>query len=60
MDFAPDATTRDYTERAREFLDEHVLPAEPVLDEQLAATPGDWTVRPVVRELQEKARALSV
>lgn len=57
MDFAPDATTRDYTERARAFLDEHVLPAEPVLDEQLAATPDDWTVRPVVRELQEKARA---
>ncbi|MFK4804699.1 acyl-CoA dehydrogenase family protein [Microbacterium sp. ZW CA_36] len=57
MDFAPDATTRDYTERARAFLEEHVLPAEPVLDEQLAATPDEWTVRPVVRELQEKARA---
>ncbi|MEV5072457.1 acyl-CoA dehydrogenase family protein [Microbacterium sp. LMI12-1-1.1] len=57
MDFAPDATTLDYTERARAFLEEHVLPAEPVLDEQLAATPDEWTVRPVVRELQEKARA---
>jgi acyl-CoA dehydrogenase len=57
MDFAPDATTRDYTERARAFLEEQVLPAEPLLDEQLAATPDDWTVRPVVRELQEKARA---
>ncbi|NLP84129.1 acyl-CoA dehydrogenase [Microbacterium sp. CFH 90308] len=57
MDFAPDPTAREYAARARVFLDEHVLPAEPVLDEQLAATPGDWTVRPVVRELQEKARA---
>lgn len=57
MDFAPDATTRDYTERARAFLEEQVLPAEPLLDEQLAATPDDWTVRPVVRELQAKARA---
>ncbi|MDQ7878567.1 acyl-CoA dehydrogenase family protein [Microbacterium sp. QXD-8] len=57
MDFAPDATTRDYTDRARAFLEGQVLPAEPVLDEQLAATPDDWTVRPVVRELQQKARA---
>jgi acyl-CoA dehydrogenase len=57
MDFAPDATTRDYAERARAFLEQQVLPAEPVLDEQLAATPDEWTVRPVVRELQEKARA---
>ncbi|MFE5410976.1 acyl-CoA dehydrogenase family protein [Microbacterium sp. NPDC056569] len=56
MDFAPDATTRDRTERARAFLEEHVLPAEPVLDAQLAATPGDWTVRPIVRELQAEAR----
>ena len=32
MDFAPDDRTRELTERARAFLDEHVLPAEPVLD----------------------------
>ena len=60
MDFAPDPTARDYTSRARGFLDEHVLPAEPVLDEQLAAAPGDWTVRPVVRELQSKAREVGL
>lgn len=57
MDFAPDDIARDYTERARIFLDEHVLPAEPVLDEQLAAAPGDWGTMPIVRDLQEKARA---
>ncbi|WP_347978267.1 acyl-CoA dehydrogenase family protein [Microbacterium sp. ProA8] len=57
MDFAPDERTLELTERARAFLDEHVLPAEPVLDEQLAATPDDWTVRPVLRELQTTARA---
>ncbi|WP_109211012.1 MULTISPECIES: acyl-CoA dehydrogenase family protein [Microbacterium] len=57
MDFAPDATTRDVTARAHAFLEEHVLPAEPVLDAQLAATPDEWTVRPVVRELQAEARA---
>ncbi|MFB7892929.1 acyl-CoA dehydrogenase family protein [Microbacterium sp. NPDC056044] len=57
MDFAPDATTLDFTGRARTFLEEQVLPAEPVLDAELAATPDDWTVRPVVRELQAQARA---
>ncbi|MFC8682125.1 acyl-CoA dehydrogenase family protein [Microbacterium ureisolvens] len=57
MDFAPDATTRDVTARAQAFLEEHVLPAEPVLDAQLAATPDEWTVRPIVRELQAEARA---
>jgi acyl-CoA dehydrogenase len=57
MDFAPDATAREYTERARAFLDERVLPAEPVLEEQLAATADEWGVRPIVRELQQAARA---
>ena len=56
MDFAPDDRARELTERARAFLDEHVLPAEPVLEEQLAAAPGEWSVRPIVRDLQAKAR----
>ena len=57
MDFAPDVTAREYTERAGAFLHERVLPAEPVLEEQLAATPDQWGVRPIVRELQQAARA---
>lgn len=57
MDFAPDDTTRELTERARTFLHEHVLPAEHVLDEQLAASPGEWSFRPVVDDLRWKARA---
>ncbi|MDC7120302.1 acyl-CoA dehydrogenase family protein [Cellulomonas fimi] len=57
MDFAPDARTRDVTARAQAFLDDHVLPAEPVLDAQVAATPDDWGTRPVVRDLQAEARA---
>ena len=57
MDFAPDARTSDLTERSRAFLHEHVLPAEPVLDEQLAAEPERWGGWQIVRELQEKARA---
>ncbi|GAA5200095.1 acyl-CoA dehydrogenase family protein [Microbacterium jejuense] len=57
MDFAPDATAQDVTDRARAFVDEFALPAEPLLDEQLAATPGEWGVRPIVRDLQREARA---
>jgi len=57
MDFAPDDRTRELTERARAFLDEHVLPAEPVLDAQLAAEPQRWGGWPIVADLQTKARA---
>ena len=56
MDFAPDARTAELTEQVRAFLHERVLPAEPVLDAQLAGTPGSWSFRPVVRELQAAAR----
>ena len=57
MDFAHDDTTRQLAERARAFVDEHVVPAEPVLQQQLDATPGDWAFRPIVSELRERARA---
>ena len=57
MDFAPDARTRELTERAAAFVTEHALPAEPVLDEQLAAAPHAWSLRPVVHDLQTRARA---
>ena len=57
MDFAHDSRTTELIDRVRTFLDEHVIPAEPVLEAQLAATPGEWGTRPVVRELQALARA---
>ncbi len=57
MDFAHDDRTMALQRAVRAFLDERILPAEPVLDEQLAATPDEWTFRPIVRELQEQARA---
>ena len=57
MDFAHDDTTQQLAERARAFVDEHVVPAEPVLQEQLDATPGQWGFRPIVSELRERARA---
>lgn len=57
MHFAFDAATREILERARTFVDTRVLPAEPQLDAELAATPDRWDVRPVVRGLQHEARA---
>lgn len=56
MDFAHDQTTLDLTARVRAFLDERIIPAEPILDEQLAADPNNWATQPIVRELQAEAR----
>ena len=50
MDFAHDAVARDFAARTQRFLDELVLPAEPVLQEQLAATPGQWGTPTIVRD----------
>ena len=60
MDFAPDARTTELAERLEEFLAEWVLPAEPVLEEQVEAAraAGDpWKRPPVVEELKAEARS---
>lgn len=57
MDFAPDVVTRDLVARMSAFLIECVYPAEAVLDAQVAETPDDWSLRPIVRELQAEARS---
>jgi len=57
MDFAHDHATEALTERAAAFVREHALPAERVLDEQLAAHPQQWGDWPIVKELQARARA---
>ena len=56
MDFAHDARTVALMDEVRAFLDDHVIPAEAVLAEQLATTPDGWGTRPIVRELQARAR----
>ena len=56
MDFTPSPRAAEYTERMRAFLDEVVLPAEPVLEEQLTASPGEWGARPILLELRAEAR----
>ncbi|MGN6414546.1 acyl-CoA dehydrogenase family protein [Flexivirga sp.] len=58
MDFGFDPTTEDLRARVRDFLDAEVTPAEPVFEEQLAASddPWAWSRVPVFQELQDKAR----
>ena len=59
MDFAPSAVAQDYTERMRAFLDEAVLPAEPVYDawrEERRGTSAEHELPPVVEELKSEAR----
>ena len=60
MDFAPDPRTTELAEKLEAFMTEHVLPAEPVLTEQMAAAraAGDpWRRPPVVSELKATARS---
>ncbi|WP_026929780.1 acyl-CoA dehydrogenase family protein [Glycomyces tenuis] len=56
MDFAPDARTAELTERTRAFVDELVLPAEPVFEAEVEAAADDWSTRPAVRSLRREAR----
>lgn len=56
MDFAHDARTTELIAEVRSFLDEHVIPAEAILEQQLAESPGEWSARPIVTELRAEAR----
>ncbi|MFB9802599.1 acyl-CoA dehydrogenase family protein, partial [Streptomonospora salina] len=56
MDFTYDETTREYLERLRAFMDEHVIPAEPVYAEQAAERSDPWSAPPVIKDLQARAR----
>ena len=56
MDFAYDEETEELRGRLLAFMDEHVYPAEAVLEEQLAARDDHWSTAPVVRALQAEAR----
>ncbi|MFJ8111351.1 acyl-CoA dehydrogenase family protein [Streptomyces sp. NPDC096132] len=57
MDFAFSPRTRELHTRMSAFMDEYVLPAEAVYDRQLAQGDHPHQQPPVMRELQEKARA---
>ena len=60
MDFSPSDTAVDHTARMRAFLDEAVLPAEPVYEAWRAerrGTPREWDTPPVVEALKKDARS---
>lgn len=56
MDFGYDARTVELRERLGTFLDECVLPAEPVHAEQVAAAGDPWARSPVLDGLKAEAR----
>jgi acyl-CoA dehydrogenase len=59
MDFAFDARTEELRGQLQSFIDEHILPAEQVFEEQaakLASEGRGWERPPVMDELKAKAR----
>jgi acyl-CoA dehydrogenase len=59
MEFAFDARTEELRGQLQEFLDEQILPAEPVFEEQAAKLSGEgrgWERPPVMDDLKAKAR----
>jgi acyl-CoA dehydrogenase len=57
MDFAPSPTAADLRDRLLAFMDERVLPAEPVYEEQIAASGDPHHHAQVLEELKVEARA---
>jgi acyl-CoA dehydrogenase len=60
VDFEPSDIAVDYTERMRAFLDEAVLPAEPIYEAWRAERRGtamEWDTPPIVEELKSEARS---
>jgi acyl-CoA dehydrogenase len=57
MEFAFDARTEELRTQVREFMNEFVFPAEPVLAQQIEEQRGSWQEPPIVFELQREARA---
>lgn len=56
MDFAFDARTEELRAKLLAFMDEHVHPAEAVVDEQRARLDSPWLTPPIVEELKAEAR----
>jgi acyl-CoA dehydrogenase len=57
VDFAFPARAAELQDRVRSFMDEYVLPAEPVYDKQIAEAADPHALPPVMAGLKEKARA---
>src|SRR6476646_1991427 len=57
MDFEPSDKVKRLQTKVRDFMDEHVYPAEKIFEEQLNAQPSRWQIPPIMEELKRKARA---
>ena len=58
MNFEYSARCKDYLQRVRAFMDEHVYPNEKTYHAQLAGFGTDrWQVLPIIEELKAKAKA---
>jgi acyl-CoA dehydrogenase len=51
-----DSKTTELHDRLESFLDQHVYPAESVLEKQLAENPDVWSQQPIVAALRAEAR----
>ena len=56
MDFAYDAKTEELRAKLLAFMDEHVYPAEAVLEQQLHDAADPWERQPVLEGLKAEAR----
>jgi acyl-CoA dehydrogenase len=56
MDFEPSERCKNFAERLTAFMDERVYPAEPVLEEQIAAAGDPHAHPPIMEELKDEAR----
>lgn len=57
MDFEQSARSREWMERVRAFIDDHIVPAVPVYHRQLAQIDRWSEIPPVFDELKAKARS---
>ncbi len=54
---SPTLRAEELKKRVSAFVEEHVMPAEPVFHEQLEKAADRWDVPPVMEELKKKAKA---
>jgi acyl-CoA dehydrogenase len=60
MDFEYSPRTQTYLERIQRFMEEHILPSEPVYAHQVASASTRWSAPPVMEELKTRARTLGL
>jgi acyl-CoA dehydrogenase len=56
MDFAPSVRVQELSDKMTAFMDELVIPAEPLYEEQLAGQDNYHALPPIMKELKQQAR----